>query len=84
MRYHALALATASLLARGLAACDGQVKNFIYIVPDGYGAASQTLARDYLALLGQDPAHPVTPPLSADKLVCLFLGSDDLKLIRAV
>lgn len=27
-----------------------KAKNFIYVVPDGYGIASQTLARDYYSL----------------------------------
>jgi alkaline phosphatase len=85
MRFLVLSLAT--LLARGLAsACNGgHAKNFIYIVPDGYGGASQTLARDYLALLGQDPDYPVTPPLAADKLVRtpLPVGCDGLGLTHA-
>lgn len=46
-------------------------KNFIYIVPDGYGPASQTLARDYASLLknGENPGRPVTFQLPGDKLV---------------
>lgn len=47
------------------------VKNFIYIVPDGYGPASQTMARDYVSLLenGQNPKAPVSFQLAADKMV---------------
>ncbi|KAL1954781.1 hypothetical protein VTO42DRAFT_729 [Malbranchea cinnamomea] len=46
-------------------------KNFIYIVPDGFGPASQTLARDYVSLLqhGEDPKNHVSIELPADKLV---------------
>jgi alkaline phosphatase len=49
-------------------------KNFIYIVPDGYGPASQTLARDYASLLlnGENPKRPVTYQLPVDKLVSFF------------
>lgn len=71
MKYQALSL-LATLLAPGLAtACDTPVKNFIYIVPDGFGGASQTLARDYLSLLGRGHEHPVTTPLAADEMVCM-------------
>ncbi|EFQ31770.1 alkaline phosphatase [Colletotrichum graminicola M1.001] len=47
------------------------VKNFIYIVPDGYGPASQTMARDYVSLMqnGQNPGAPVSIQLAADKMV---------------
>lgn len=46
-------------------------RNLIYIVPDGYGAASQTMARDYVSLLqnGENPDAPVSIQLAADKLV---------------
>ncbi|KAF2714527.1 alkaline phosphatase [Pleomassaria siparia CBS 279.74] len=46
-------------------------RNFIYIVPDGYGQSSQTMARDYVSLLrnGENPKAPVTIQLAADKLV---------------
>lgn len=46
-------------------------RNFIYIVPDGYGPASQTLARDYASLLlnGENPNRPITYQLPVDKLV---------------
>ncbi|WQF78423.1 Putative alkaline phosphatase, alkaline-phosphatase-like, core domain superfamily [Colletotrichum destructivum] len=47
------------------------VKNFIYIVPDGYGPASQTMARDYVSLIenGGNPKAPVSIQLAADKMV---------------
>ena len=46
-------------------------RNFIYIVPDGYGPASQTMARDYVSLLqhGENPKAPVSIQLPADKMV---------------
>ncbi|KAF2459299.1 alkaline phosphatase [Lineolata rhizophorae] len=46
-------------------------KNFIYIVPDGYGQASQTLARDYVGFLrnGGDAQHPISVEIGADDLV---------------
>ncbi|KAF9873574.1 alkaline phosphatase [Colletotrichum karsti] len=62
------AATVAALAQTALAAPD--VKNFIYIVPDGYGPASQTMARDYVSLIqnGQNPKAPVTFQLAADKL----------------
>ncbi|RYP35905.1 hypothetical protein DL767_003594 [Monosporascus sp. MG133] len=58
-------------------------RNFIYIVPDGFGPASQTMARDYVSLLqnGENPGAPVSFQLAADKLVLgnvQTLSSDDL------
>jgi len=49
-------------------------RSFIYIVPDGFGAASQTMARDYVSLLksGENIGRPVTYQLAADQMV---LGS---------
>ncbi|KAF2848601.1 alkaline phosphatase [Plenodomus tracheiphilus IPT5] len=48
-----------------------QARNFIYIVPDGFGVASQTLARDYVSLLqnGETPKAPVSIQLPADRMV---------------
>lgn len=63
----ALAAAAGALLAQAAPSA----KNFIYIVPDGFGVASQTMARDYVSLLrnGGNPGRPVTFQLPADKLV---------------
>ncbi|KAK2770803.1 alkaline phosphatase [Colletotrichum kahawae] len=60
-----------SLIALANAAFAADVKNFIYIVPDGYGPASQTMARDYVSLMhnGQNKGAPVSIQLAADKLV---------------
>lgn len=47
------------------------IKNFIYIVPDGFGVASQTMARDYAALMekgNDDPMNLAGFQLPADKL----------------
>ena len=66
-------LAIGGLLAHSSYAAPS-VKNFIYIVPDGYGPASQTMARDYASLLenGQTPGAPVSYQLPADQMVSLF------------
>lgn len=46
-------------------------KNFIYIVPDGFGPASQAMARDFVSLLknGENVKRPVTYQLAADQMV---------------
>ncbi|KAL8321769.1 hypothetical protein RB597_007857 [Gaeumannomyces tritici] len=63
----ALAAAAGALLVQAAPSA----KNFIYVVPDGFGTASQTMARDYVSLLrnGGNPGRPVTFQLPADKLV---------------
>lgn len=62
----------AAIPARGPPAAHG-VKNFIYIVPDGYGQHSQTMARDYAMLLSPNvsASNPGPPSfeLGADKFV---------------
>lgn len=50
-----------------------QAKNVIYIVPDGYGQASQTMARDLATLV--DHAGDVTRELAADDMVSLLTAS---------
>lgn len=56
----------------------GSVKNFIYIVPDGYGQASQTMARDFTLL--NNPNSTIDAPIGieygADKFVSLELCSN--------
>jgi alkaline phosphatase len=44
-------------------------RNFIYIVPDGYGPASQTMARDYVSLLQHGDNAPISIQLPADQMV---------------
>lgn len=52
---------------------DDGIKNLIYIVPDGYGPASQTMARDFTSLMnGAKPDGPVSISLPADDLVCVL------------
>ncbi|KAH8176582.1 alkaline phosphatase domain-containing protein [Sarocladium implicatum] len=48
-----------------------QAKNVIYIVPDGYGQASQSLARDLYSLVetGSTASKPEIVSLAADELV---------------
>ena len=43
-------------------------RDFVYILPDGYGPASQTMARDYVSLFqnGKNPKAPVSIQLPAD------------------
>jgi hypothetical protein len=49
----------------------GSIKNFIYIVPDGYGQASQAMARDFTLL--NNPNSTIDAPIGieygADKFV---------------
>lgn len=71
---YALSLTLAgALLAQGASALWllPTARNFIYIVPDGYGPASQTMARDYVSLLqnGENPKAPVSIQLPADQMV---------------
>lgn len=73
MRSALLGVCTSSLLITSVSASFifPAARNFIYIVPDGYGQSSQTMARDYVSLLrnGENPKAPVTYQLAADKLV---------------
>jgi alkaline phosphatase len=85
MRY-ALSLTIAgTLLAQGTSALWllPQARNFIYIVPDGFGPASQTMARDYVSLIlnGENPKVPISIQLPADQMVIgnvRTLASDNL------
>jgi alkaline phosphatase len=85
MRY-ALSLTIAgTLLAQGASALSllPQARNFIYIVPDGFGPASQTMARDFASLVqnGENPKAPVSIQLPADTMVIgnvRTLASDNL------
>lgn len=51
-----------------------QAKNVIYIVPDGYGQASQTMARDFVSLIETGTTHrnPNIFELAADDMVHSF------------
>ncbi|RYP18525.1 hypothetical protein DL765_003900 [Monosporascus sp. GIB2] len=86
MQYRAVFAAACGFVAQSHAARTWnttRARNFIYIVPDGFGPASQTMARDYVSLLqnGENPSAPVSFQLAADKLVLgnvQTLSSDDL------
>lgn len=85
MRYAFSLTIAGTLLAHGCSAIWllPQARNFIYIVPDGFGPASQTMARDYISLLqhGENPEAPVSIQLAADQMVIgnvRTLASDNL------
>ncbi|KAH7329443.1 putative alkaline phosphatase [Stachybotrys elegans] len=66
------AVAAVGAFAHTVASASVQAKNFIYVVPDGYGQSSQTMARDLKSLV--DSGNPASrpgeiPPLAADELV---------------
>ncbi|KAH8880109.1 alkaline phosphatase [Thozetella sp. PMI_491] len=73
MHYAPSLLLAGGLLVQGVAAewLLPQAKNFIYIVPDGFGPASQTMARDFTSLManGENPKAPISIQLPADKMV---------------
>ncbi|KAI2619944.1 alkaline phosphatase [Hypoxylon sp. NC1633] len=73
MRSIVSAVFTSGLVAKGVTASwiFPEARNFIYVVPDGYGQASQTMARDYVSLLrnGENAGAPVSIQLAADKMV---------------
>lgn len=48
-----------------------QARNFIYVVPDGYGGASQVLARDYYSLMNDvgTVERPSTAQIGVDSMV---------------
>ncbi|CAO2647572.1 Nn.00g084940.m01.CDS01 [Neocucurbitaria sp. VM-36] len=73
MRYSLYLTVAGTLLAQGASAIWllPQARNFIYIVPDGFGPASQTMARDYVSLLqnGENPDAPVSIQLPADQMM---------------
>ena len=73
--YSGLALSALAYAGR-VCPRDHGIKNFIYIVPDGYGPASQTMARDFTSLMnGAEPDAPVSISLPADELVCKTPGN---------
>lgn len=74
MRAAAAVAAVAALAETAFAAPETpsvQAKNVIYIVPDGYGQSSQTMARDLVSLIetGTTGRNPSIKPLAADELV---------------
>ncbi|KEY74451.1 hypothetical protein S7711_04489 [Stachybotrys chartarum IBT 7711] len=72
MHFQASLLALAGALAQSTtAACVPRAKNFIYVVPDGYGVASQVLARDFYSITSGEGtvARPNTAALGVDTIV---------------
>ncbi|KAK7187928.1 alkaline phosphatase [Paraphaeosphaeria sporulosa] len=71
MQYSLTLLAAGLVAQTGLTWAAPQAKNFIYIVPDGYGQASQTMARDYVSLqkTGSNASAPIIQELAGDRLV---------------
>ncbi|KAI9150698.1 Repressible alkaline phosphatase [Paramyrothecium foliicola] len=72
MRPQVLPLALAGALLNGVdAASAPKAKNFIYVVPDGYGVNSQVLARDFYSITGGEGtvARPNTAALGVDTIV---------------
>jgi alkaline phosphatase len=72
------AIAAAGAFAQTAVAASVQAKNFIYVVPDGYGQSSQTMARDLKALVesGSPANRPGDiPPIAADELVSTIATS---------
>lgn len=59
----------------GDATCTPRARSFIYVVPDGYGPTSQTLARDYESITTgkSTPGKPNSAMIGVDKMVS-FLG----------
>lgn len=61
-------------LIQSAAAASVEAKNVIYIVPDGYGPASQNMARDLASLIetGTTASSPKIHELPVDDLVSLI------------
>lgn len=60
-----------ALLEQAAALSAPKAKNFIYVVPDGYGVASQTLARDYYSITEGNATvgHPNAAQIGVDSIV---------------
>lgn len=71
MRVTLLSAALAASLVNPAVAHDRKTRNFIYVVPDGFGPASQTLARDYLNIINGNgtAARPNSAAIGADSIV---------------
>lgn len=65
------AIVAGTVLIHCTAAFSLQAKNVIYIVPDGYGPASQNMARDLASLVdtGTSGSNPEIHELAVDDLV---------------
>lgn len=74
MRFQAAPLAiaaSAALIETALAEETPKVKNFIYVVPDGYGTASQVMGRDYYSILNGEGTvdRPNSIAIGVDSMV---------------
>lgn len=74
MRVSVPAIVAALAGAAVASSSDLAPRNFIYIVPDGYGTASQVLARDFVSIRDGHGTvdRPSTQQLGADRLVRPF------------
>jgi hypothetical protein len=70
MRSHIIAAAAITALSQTAAAAV-EAKNVIYVIPDGWGPASQTLSRDlqWLVETGTNSSNPEIGTLAADNMV---------------
>lgn len=68
------AITAGAALVQTAVAASVQAKNVIYIVPDGYGPASQNMARDLMSLVdsGTTGSNPKIDELPVDDLVSRF------------
>lgn len=72
MRSNLLVAAVAgTLIDPSFAKTCQKARNFIYVVPDGFGPASQTLARDYFNIINGNgtAARPNSAEIGADSIV---------------
>lgn len=74
MRFPAapLAVAASAAFVDAAAARDcPKAKNFIYVVPDGYGIASQVMARDYYGVINGEGTvdRPNSVRIGVDSMV---------------
>lgn len=82
MRVNTLSIAaTAAAALTGAAEAAGKhpkAKSFIYVVPDGYGIASQVMARDYQSVMNGEGSveRPNTAKIGVDNMVSSLLLSD--------
>ena len=79
MRATLVAAAAASAIIQTASAAV-EAKNVIYVIPDGWGPASQTLARDlhWLIETGTDRTNPKIGKLAVDDMVCGPLTSHEM------
>lgn len=54
-------------------AVEAKAKNFVYVVPDGFGTASQVMARDFQNIVNGEGTveRPNAAIIGADSMVCI-------------